>query len=435
MINFRTIGIGAMSRLTTVGGNILLYPILISKTAPSEFSTWMIFSSFYMLIVLADFGFSASFGRYLNYAKSGSSNDFDEEKYILLANKMFFKYISLIFSIVCVLIYFFYLSTLPIESSIDVDTLVIAWFFFSISLVVNFRSLEVNGFLIGLDSLDYLYKSRIYSNVIYFFVATIALFLGFGIIGLAISKLTTSIVYYIYTQKIIYRNSTVSKECVNDKVIDKVIDKFKLIAPEALKIGLGGVGSYLMTRMYLIYLPLTMSLDDMAEYSLVFNLLALISSISIIALNNAVPKLNKLSYEGDFGVMKSLYVRSLGISGFLFFIQVIILILTFDLVMPFLGKDYQLEDRTWLVLIVFCFLFEILNQSYYMVLSSMKYTKHGLINLCIGLVHLCASLITLKLFDFDHNQILYITLLGFSFFSFFFWPMKIRTVHKSRLYG
>lgn len=424
MINFKSIQLAAISRFTTVGGNILLYPLLIGKTVAEDLSVWMIYSSFYSFLILADFGFSASFGRHLNYASVDPTEDAKREySDILRANYMFFSLVSFVIAIGCVMIYFLYLrSVLPINLDIF-DKFIISWVIFSIYLFIGFRALEIKGFLIGSNQLEKFYQMRLVVNIIYFLMASAFLFSNFGIVGLSFAKLLSGGLYFYLGQKEIRKDGRTYK--ANYKERTNGLRQLKKIAPEAITIGLGSVGIYLISRTYLIYLPKILSLKDMAVYSLVFNVLVLMASISITVINSSVPSLNKLAYSMRHTDLLRLFFKLLAISLGMYLCQFLFFYFAFDYVMVFIGKNYKLPENRWLFIISLCFLFEVVNVAYYRLLAALGETDYGILNVMAGCIHVAVSFTCLKIFDFGHIELLYITICYYVVFTFIIWPVKI----------
>ena len=422
MSNLKSLGLGAISRITTVGGNLFLYPVLISNIDEKNFSLWMVFSSFYSLIILIDFGFSATFGRYINYENSETEEKKENKLDLLLfSNYKFFLLSSFIVLIICILLHFFYISSLDV-SGVE-KNVTISWIIFSISLILNFRSLELNGYLLGCNNLQLLYKTRIITSIIYFILAFIFLILNFGLIGLCLSKLVSAIIYRYISSRILPKSFLKSKISKSDLNIT-----IKKIAPDAIKIGVGGLGIYLISRMYILYLPKMMDLAEMASYSLYFNLLSLIASISIMAVNNISPQLNRLAYKKDNFEFKRVYYKSVWTSVLLYLCQVLVLSISFEYFVTLFGKNYHLPNTKWIIMIVFCFLCEIINLSYYQVLSSYGKVNHGPVNFLIGIMIFSISYILIYFNMVDYVTLLYVNISYYIIFTLFYWRKQVMLV-------
>ncbi|WP_281544093.1 hypothetical protein [Grimontia sp. SpTr1] len=353
---FRSIGFGVLARLTSLGSNVIIIPLVISKLSSSDFSLWMLLVSLYSLVTIFDFGFSATISRYYSYAYSGvkyesfirgefsSAGDNATDKKLLAnidaVNNRIFTLLLILSIGVMTGIYLYYTGFIEIELT---EAQNYSWLLFSIAIIFTLMSVRSNGILHGSGKVSKIYVNTIFSNIIFLFLSVSMIFFDLGIMALAISRLISAIsllTFNIIDQKEIAKDFY---HCRTSKVCPIIIRE---ITRNALKLGVGGLGNFLANRTTIYLLASYVVLNEIAGVSFVINISLIILSSCLIILNNNLPLIISFRAGEDYTALKNQCVKvlfysissySLTFSLFVLLAPSFLKVLDSDIVLPSLG--------------------------------------------------------------------------------------------------
>ena len=150
------------------GVNILLLPVILNYLNSSELGLWYTFTSLYGLAMLIDFGFQTVISRNISYlwsgAKSVKSEGFDASEIkpsgihldyfikVLSTVKFIYYVMGLIIFLLFISLGTLYLLEIT-NGEIDVQTALIAWAFYMLSIVLNISFSFWNAILKGIGAI------------------------------------------------------------------------------------------------------------------------------------------------------------------------------------------------------------------------------------------------------------------------------------------
>lgn len=364
---YNSIGIGFFAKVISIGSNLIVLPFIMSSLNNFEFSLWMIFISFYSLIALFDFGFSATISRYYSYAHQGlnptmvkcideittSSNksvELNRELFsnVTITNKKLFNKLTLIAMLVLMCIYLYYTHVVGINLGYEYK---LSWFIFSLSIVVLLMSVRSNGLLHGMGLVSQLYKNTILSNIVFFSTSILLLNYGSGILGLCVARLLSSISMLLlnefYRNKFITSNSlTTLSPTVNEEINKVIINK-------SIRLGAGGLGNYLNNRTTILLISSLFAIGNIANISFVINVSITILSGCLIVVNNMLPVFVKFRTINDTVNLKRALYKTYFLSSFLYLLAYVLFVLVAKLYFIYSNSEINFPSS---VIILLCFL-------------------------------------------------------------------------------
>lgn len=147
---------GYFSRISSIASSLIIMPFALAEFSAEAFSIWMIFVTFYGLIVVFDFGLTTTISRQYNYILAGaqsiekqglsqlSSKKINEGLFtdLYLGSKRIFSAIAVTGGFLLLAVYFFYLLPVTKEYQGDVS---LEWLLYAIAIIINLFCLAYNA--------------------------------------------------------------------------------------------------------------------------------------------------------------------------------------------------------------------------------------------------------------------------------------------------
>ncbi|MCG7566501.1 hypothetical protein MHM95_09380 [Pseudoalteromonas sp. CnMc7-15] len=419
-------------------------PFALSYFSNDVFSVWMIFVTFYGLIVVFDFGLSATFARQLNYILSGAqrlevkgtSQHVDEKNInsqlftgVIDASKYTFFLLGCLCSIFFVLFYFAYLT--GIEEKLGAS-LWLEWSIYCLAIVISLFSLQYNAIFFGTYNVTSIYRVCTISNLIFFSVAILLIYQGGGLLSIAVARLVAAIVYLLHSIVEVKNYNMLRFYQTNLKGrIKSARETLFTLLPNVSRLGLVSLGNYLSAKATVFltasFLPLALS----ASYSFVLNIFTTISSVSLLYMTIHTPKLNSLMQRRDMTRIRVLQSKvrlvSLGCmvaAGSLFFA-------IGDYLLALLESDTQLLMLAPMLALFLVYLLDTNKQLAQNLLMTGNHVDFALASITAGVGVVFVTWAALAVgFESVYTPIVAILLVQ-GVFNFWYWPLQERKLTKS----
>jgi O-antigen/teichoic acid export membrane protein len=413
------------STLMKIGGSLLLLPIILNKFSVQEIGLWYFFTSVSIFVLMIDFGFSSTMSRNIRYVLSkgriykigvddsvvNSLKISLEELFHLI--KKIYKYISL-FAVFILFLLTFLVVELIKKNGLDLQSNISYWIVYCISIVLNLRYYYGSSVLIGLNKISKSQQIEFYSLFFNFFISFIFIYLGIGLLSLALGNLAGFFCRFFLLKKNIH---------INDIDIEKSIlrKSFNVIWPNTWRTGISNVLGYLIRYLSTYFVTFTYGLDNAGTYGLTFQCINVIVSFSFIWIQNVYPRLNSHRIEHlGHSFYKLFYKRFLyGILSYVFLSSAFLIFLKLDLFsirMKFLPQDM-------IIFLIIHMLFDLITNMFgYIIMTgnNVPFIKSSLLNviMIIGFNFL------FKLLNFGLWGILFSNFLAGLIFSYWYWIYK-----------
>jgi len=401
-----------LAQIFKYGSSLFLLPIVLINLPSDQLAIWYIFTSINALIFLLDFGFQPNITRNVTYVFSGANKLLKEGVELFIENneinypllyaliktikKIYRKLAVAGFIILLSAGSLYYTSIIGEVKSVSREFLWISWIIFAIATVFNFYFTYLKCLLIGKGLIQQAQKASILTAATYLIIGLIGLKLGYGLIALTLATLISSLVNRTISYNYFYESKLKSE--LNKSKISRIDNKelFPIIWHNAKKMGLVILGGFLINQANILIIPKFLSLDMVAKFGLMKQLIAIITTISAIFFTTYTPKMNSL-----FIIRRNdKLIKILGISLIIF----AILFLLASLILIFMGNNLLnlIGSHTLLLptqLILIMLLIGLLDQQHTMmanVLTFSNYIPFVKASLISGIIYIIISFLLLK---------------------------------------
>lgn len=355
------------------GVNILLLPVILNYLNSSELGLWYTFTSLYGLAMLIDFGFQTVISRNISYlwsgAKSVKSEGFDASEIkpsgihldyfikVLSTVKFIYYVMGLIIFLLFISLGTLYLLEIT-NGEIDVQTALIAWAFYMLSIVLNISFSFWNAILKGIGAIKTYNQILVVTKVVQLVMSVLFLVWGYGLIGVSLAYLLSVIVNRVL-QSVCYYKYSAETQQTRSKIrfsYDKEI--FTALIPNTIKTGILSLANYLIVNFPIILCSYFLSLKISGQFGLINQIITLILTLSNSYFNTYLSKFNYLRIKNQYDELIKLFTKSM-ITNYIFNIVAFALFLLLgNFILDIIGADYKLLTLApMLIIIIYRFLY------------------------------------------------------------------------------
>lgn len=318
----------------SIASGIITLPLILRMLSSEEIGMNYLMLTMGSLVSLFDFGFGPQFGRNITYIFSGTKElkkegvnvtyESDEINYRLLATmihtaKSVYRVLGLIVIVTMLSLGSFYIYNITNGFS-NINNSLAIWIVYSISTYFNIYYSYYTSLLTGKGLIMESRKAIVYSKLFYIILTFAFLYLGLGLFGVVLANLIAPFVnryisnYYFFTKDI--------KEKIGHYIITKKekIDLFNIIWHNAKKLGLVFLGSYAINKLSMFLAGLFLTLNEIASYGLMIQLVGIIPALATTLFNAFQPKFASLRVMNDNKQLIKLFSYSMNIFYILFII-------------------------------------------------------------------------------------------------------------------
>jgi O-antigen/teichoic acid export membrane protein len=190
----------------------------------------------------------------------------------------------------------------------------------------------------------------------YLIVAVVLILLRFNLIAIVSAQALSIIIRRVLSYRMIY---TVEFKKLIKNVKSKGKREFiKPILPNAIKLGLTFLGSFLITRASIVIGSLFLSLDDIASYGITIQIIAIIASIASIYFTTYQPKIVQCRVQNDNVTIKHIYLKGCALQLCTFVVGGLALVFLGEWVLIVIGSKTPLLSKSLIVLALLVSLLE-----------------------------------------------------------------------------
>jgi O-antigen/teichoic acid export membrane protein len=325
---------GYIAQFFSIASGIIVLPLILRMLSSEEIGMNYLMLTIGSMVALFDFGFAPQFGRNITYVFSGVDeikkegieivSDKKEINYHLLATmihtaKFVYRRLGLIVLIVMLTLgsLYIYRVTNGFET---IKNSFFIWIVYSVSIYFNIYYSYYTSLLTGKGLIMESKKAMVYSKITYIILASILLFSGIGLLGVVLANLIAPFVnrlishHYFFTKELI---SNINQFIITPK---EKIELFKIIWHNAKKLGLISIASSVLTHLSIFIIGLFWTLEKVASYGLMLQLVGIITTISTTFFYISFPKMNNFYIQNKTDKMIQLFSLSLLIYYALFLI-------------------------------------------------------------------------------------------------------------------
>jgi len=340
-----------------IAASTLLLPFMLRLLSPETVGIWSVFVTINSLVLLFDFGFNPSFTRSITYILIGmqklqakgfsyiDANEMMEVDYgllkaVLKAMQWFYLRISIIFFLLLSTFGTFYIYTLLKNYHSSHIEVYVAWGLLCIINTFNLSSIYYDSLLQGKGLVKKSKQIIIISQAVYLLTAAILIIAGKGLIAIVAAQGTSVVIVRWLSHRLFFTKDI--KDKMDKAEAHSKDDIFKAIYPNAVKIGLTTLGTFMVQRSAIIIGSLYLTLQEIASYGISMQIIALIAGMASIYTATYHPKIVSLRVQGDRRSIKNIYTRGLFIFIATYIIAGACMVLIGNPVLHFIGSKTEL---------------------------------------------------------------------------------------------
>jgi O-antigen/teichoic acid export membrane protein len=216
-------------------------------------------------------------------------------------------------AIVLLVVGTFYINRL-LPAELDNTAVLAGWYCFVVGNIINFYYGYLNTLLQGRGEVTAANKVVIASRGIQVLVGVIMVITGFGLLGLGIASLLSTIVSRMLARQYVFsRQHPEMNGLVADR--DGTMNLVKILWHNASRMGIVLLGVFLIWRANTLVASSYLGLKEAASYGLAIQIFFLLNTIATVPFHLAMPKLNALraqnKHEQVYRAFSTLLVTAL----------------------------------------------------------------------------------------------------------------------------
>lgn len=285
---------------------------------------WNIFQTIGILVLLLDMGFRPSFARNISYIFSGvrslqvngvaSVSDTDDIDYSLLkgtlsAMKMFYRIMAVVVFLLLATIgsiYFYHILQKYNGNHIDAT---IAWILLVSISCYNLYTLYYDALLLGKGYVRRSQQIIIIGKVIYLLVAVVLLYCGCGLSAIVGAQLISVVISRVLSYRVFFTPAIKNHLAETDVYPKKEI--FRVITPNAIKVGLTGLGGFMVNKSAMLIGSAFLSLEQLAGYGITIQVMDVLARCACVTYQSYTPKLAQCRAKNDMLSLRKYYIYSI----------------------------------------------------------------------------------------------------------------------------
>jgi len=408
---------GAGAMIMKVGSGVMLFPFVLSRLSQEQAAFWTIFTIIQILVTLLDFGFNDSFARNVGYVFAGvrelkrngyqklehAAEDDDVDwsllKGLIFSMRFFYGLVTLLMAVLLVTAGTWYISTLIAKYSGDSSEIWWSWWLLIIFMCWNLYSMYYQALLQGRGLVREFSKSVVYGYLAYLVVAIVLVYMGGGLIAVVGAQFLSQIIirlscrYFFYTKEMKSRLAGVQRSnCRN---------LLKTIAPNAVKVGLTGMGGIIINKSSTFIGSEYLDLSTMASFGITLQLVVVVSRVAILVTQVYQPNVFEWRVTGEVAKIRRLFI----ISTIVLFSSYILAGLSIDLFGNFLLVNLMHSNTAiltggvfWIMMLQSCLETNHVNAAVFLLTKNeVPFFKASLISAAATLILLVVGVIWLDL--------------------------------------
>jgi O-antigen/teichoic acid export membrane protein len=350
-----------------IGIGIILFPFIFHFFSKETVAIWNIFSVVIGLSALFDFGFNASFSRNISYIMSGvnklkikgfktGSNEIDYGLLLgtISAMKWFYARISLLLFALFATVGTYYIYLVLKTYTGNHYEVYISWLILCLVQTYSLYTFWYDALMQGLGLVKRSKQIQVISNAVYLLIAIIMIFFRFNLIAIVSAQVLMVIVKRILSHYVIFSKSF--KTSLRNVLAVSQKEIIKKVYHNAIRLGLTGLGSFLVTRSSVLIGSLYLSLDIMASYGITFQIVTLISSVAYVYFSTYQPKITQYRVHENKKSIRILFIRGNIMLVLVFLLGGLALLFGGSWALEFIGSNTQLMPCYFILvmLLIYC---------------------------------------------------------------------------------
>lgn len=369
---------GYFAQFFSIASGIIILPMVLRMLSAEEVGMNYLMLSVGQLVTLVDFGFSPQFGRNVTYVYSGAQrllkNGIEtldssvkvEINYSLLAAliqtaRWIYRLMGGVVLLLMLTAGTGYVYQVTAGFSNLPNSLLI-WLIYSAGVFFQIYYSYYSALLTGSGKIKESKKAMVYSNVLKIVLTYVLLYAGYGLLGVVIANF----IYPFLTRYLSYRyyftaglRQTLSSYKVS---VTEKIALFKTLWHNSKKLGITTLSGYLTYGASTLLAGIYLSLEEVASYGLMIQLIGLIGGISGIMFTIYQPRFASLRVSDNKTLFRKEVAYTMTIFYSFFVVGTILLITVAPYAIRFIGSNTTLPGAS---ILLACASFRLLDHNFW----------------------------------------------------------------------
>lgn len=354
---------GYVAQFFSIASGLITLPLILRTLTAEEIGMNYLMLTIGSLVALFDFGFAPQFGRNISYIFSGTQ-ELKKEGIDVGIGSVNYRLLSTMISVAqivyrilacIVLVLMLSLGSLYIykvtDGFVKVDHSLEIWIVYSLSVFFNVYYTYFTSLLTGKGLIKEVKKAMIASRIVYIILTFLFLWGGLGLFGVALANFIAPFINRYYSYKFFFTRDLlnhISKFQVSRR---ERLELFGIIWYNAKKLGLVFIGSYAINKFSMFLAGIYLSLEEIASYGLMLQLMNVITAISITLFTVSEPQFAALRIEKDRENLLHKFAFTMNIFYLLFIVGSLMLIFIVPICLQILNSNVALP--VWYILMFY----------------------------------------------------------------------------------
>jgi O-antigen/teichoic acid export membrane protein len=307
-----------------IGGGVILLPFILRFFPQETVAIWTIYSTIIALTGLLDFGFNPSFARNVSYVVSGvrelktngfqtveagnNNIDYGLFKGLINAMRWFYARMALLLFLLLATAGTYYIHTVLKTYTGNHTEVYISWIILCVINTYSLYTYYYDALMQGKGLIKRAKQIQVAGDLLYLVVAVALILLHFNLIAIVSAQALSIITRRTLSHRTVYTPDF--KKALNHAAARAKKSYIKPILPNAVKLGLNGVGWFLVTRSSILVGSLFLPLGEIASYGITIQIIGIIAGIASVYFFTYQPQIAQYRVQGDISAVRHLYLHS-----------------------------------------------------------------------------------------------------------------------------
>jgi len=315
-----------VATILQTGVGVILLPFILKIFPQETVAIWSIFLTIMALTGLLDFGFGPSFTRNVSYVVSGVSElkstgyqivtpenkeiDYALFKGLINSMRWFYSRIAIVLFLLLATAGTYYMYVVLKTYTGNHQEVYIAWIILCSINTYSLYTSYYDSLMSGKGLIKKAKQIQVWGQGLYLLVAVVMILLHFNLIALVSAQALSIILRRILSYNAIYTDEL--KKNLNNAIAKARKDFIKPILPNAVKLGVTSIGSFLVSRSATLIGALYLSLDTNGSYGITIQIVVIIAGIAGVYLGTYLPQIAQYRIINNISAIRKIYLRGCG---------------------------------------------------------------------------------------------------------------------------
>lgn len=345
-----------------IASGFITMPLILNKLTTEEIAMNYLMMTVGSLVALIDFGFNPQFGRNVTYVFSGAQNltkdglagvqtgapNFHLLRGLIDVAKRTYRIMSIIVLALMLTLGTWYIYIVTNGFS-NVNNSFIIWILYSVSVFFNIYFYYYSPLLTGRGQIKESKQALLVSRISYIVLAYVFLLMGWGLIGVVLANFISPFLGRVLNHYFFYDRDMRLKLSKEKVTREEKGELFTIIWYNAKKLGVNFIGAYAITKFAMFIAGLYLSMDDIASYGLMTQLVSILTGVANVFFTTFIPSISNYKVLGENNKLIKNFARSQFVFVLIYVLGAIVIVLLGPCILDLIGSNAVLPANYILI--------------------------------------------------------------------------------------